>query len=705
MEVSNIRLRKAVELRKEAERTHNLDEAWAHIFTLKLSDSDRRKLVEVKNAMDTGTIGRDPSDMTNKNGKPKAFSKAEALRVYQRLQDRKRQETLANMVNNIPSNYWTVQTKDQFEELLALLRKESEIVFDVETTGTDVYKDYIVGHVLTAVDADVHAYIPIRHDTEEAQLDADWVHKRLKPMYEWANLKKVAHNAKFDIHMLANEGITLRGLSWDTQEAMRMLNENEESYALKRLAVKYLKIPSSTYSDLFGKAGFNELADLRLATSYASKDGDLTIKLKRFQEKHLALMPEILDYYTRVEVPLINTLVHMERTGFVIDTEYASSYGAEIKAQIDELEADLNERLDGININSPAQLKPKLEEVTGMTLESTDAKKVLKPLAKQFPVIQTLLEYKELNKLYSTYLNVLPELIEPKTGRLHCNYNGNGAKTGRLSSGGTGVNLQNQPYTARPLFVAPKGYVIIGSDFSQQEYRCLAYFSQDPLLLKAYREGLDIYAFMASQVYGKPYEECGDGTPERKSMKVVLLATVYGTSPATLALQLKCSEEDAKKVLEDVFTRFGNVREWIDFNTEFVRKHGFVYMDGMQRKRRLPDAKDKRLPFWKRKRAERQATNARVQGTASIQSKVTMNAVYNWCMCKQAEGRDFKMYTQVHDELLILAPIDVTREEVKEFEDLMLYSYTFGDVPNKCDVEFYLKWGQGIKPSEWWCEH
>ena len=701
MNVSNVRLRSAVETHNASKRTQDIGEAWAHIFTLKLTDSDRKKLLEVKSAMELGTIGRDPNDMVTAKGAPKAFSKAEALRLYQRLQDRKRQETLTQMVNEMPSNYWTVQTEDQFESLLALLRKESEIVFDVETTGTNVYQDYIVGHVITAVEADVHAYIPIRHDTSEPQLDAEWVTKKLKPVYEWAKLKKTAHNAKFDIHMLANEGITLKGFEWDTMEAMRMLNENEDSYALKRLAVKYLKIPSMTYGDLFGKAGFNELADLRLATAYAAKDGDLTIRLKRFQEKHLALMPEVLDYYKRVEVPLINTLVHMERTGFVIDTEYAETYGAEVKAQIDALEAELNEQLDGININSPAQLKPKLEEVTGLTLESTDANKVLKPLAKEFPVIETLLKYKELNKLHSTYLSVLPELIEPKTGKLHANYNGNGAKTGRLSSGGNGVNLQNQPYEARPLFIAPKGYVIIGSDFSQQEYRCLAYFSQDPLLLKAYSEGLDIYAFMASQVYGKTYEECGDGTPERKSMKVVLLATVYGTSPATLAMQLKCSEAEAKKVLEDVFDRFKNVGEWIAFNTEFVRKHGFVYMDGMQRKRRLPDAKDKRLPFWKRKRAERQATNARVQGTASIQTKVTLNALHDFCLRKQAQGRDFRIWTCVHDEVEIQAPIDVTREEVAEFENIMLTAYTFGDVPNKCDVEMFTKWGEGMKVDEW----
>jgi DNA polymerase-1 len=506
--------------------------------------------------------------------------------------------------------------------------------------------------------------------------------------------------------MLAREGVDLRGLTWDTQEAMRLLNENEPSFALKRLVTKYLGIDSQTYGDLFGSVGFDEVSDLQIALAYAAKDGDVTRKLRDFQRDHLRRFPEMLAYYESVEVPLIKTIVHMESTGYDIDTDYAAEYGRKLKSEIDELHAQLIHVLGDINVDSPAQLKPALSNVVGEKLESTDAKKVLKPLAHKHPIIQTLLDYKAKVKLYSTYINVLPELIDKRTGKLHANFNGNGAKTGRMSSGGDGgnggsVNLQNQPKDARKLFVAPPGYVIIGADWSQQEYRCLAYLTGEPLLVNAYREGKDVYSFMASRIFGVPYEECGDGTDYRKKAKVGLLATVYGTSKYTLALQLGVSVDEADKFLKDLFSSMPVVTKWIEGNKRFVRKNGFVWMDKKQRKRRLPEAKNPQAERWQRSRAERQATNAIVQGSSAIQTKVSMNAIYRWCMAKQAQGRDFKMWCVVHDESLILAPDDVTREEVQEYERLMLESYKFGDIPLKTDVEMMYRWGQSVTVDEW----
>jgi DNA polymerase-1 len=246
---------------------------------------------------------------------------------------------------------------------------------------------------------------------------------------------------------------------------------------------------------LFGSAGFDEISDLQIALAYAAKDGDVTRKLRDFQRDHLRRFPEMLAYYESVEVPLIKTIVHMESTGYDIDTEYAARYGNRLKVEIDQLHKQLTDVLGDINVDSPLQLKPALSRAIGEQLESTDAKKVLKPLAHKHPIIQTLLDYKAKVKLYSTYINVLPDLIDKRTGKLHANFNGNGAKTGRMSSGGDGgnggsVNLQNQPKDARKLFVAPPGYVIIGADWSQQEYRCLAYLTGEPLLVNAYREGV-----------------------------------------------------------------------------------------------------------------------------------------------------------------------------------------------------------------------
>lgn len=687
--------------KRKAAATETLDEAWQRILAMKNSDADCRKLLEVKHAMDAGTIGRSPADRVSNNGKPKRFSKAEALRLYKELQEQQREQTLRKMVEETPENYWLITDETKLDEFLSLLAGEQEIVFDVETTGTDVWSDYIVGHVISAVKANIHAYIPTKHKTDAKQLDNEFVLRMLKPCYENEDIGKIAHNAKFDIHMLANEGVELRGLTWDTQEAMRMLNENESSFALKNLVTKYLRIPSQTYEDLFGKAGFDEVNDLRVALAYAAKDGDVTLKLRNFQRYHLSEMPTVFDYYKNIEVPITKVIVDMERLGYNMDLDFAEKYGKELKDDIDQLYSEIVRGIGDINLNSPQQLKPALEKATGRKLPNTDAKRTLKPLSKEFPIIKTLLDYREKNKLYSTYINALPELINKSTGKLHTVFNQNGAKTGRFSSGGSGVNLQNQPYEARKLFVAPSGYVILGGDWSQQEYRALAYFSQEPKLLENYWNGHDLYASVASEVFDKPIEECVDGTVYRQQAKTILLAVAYGTGAKTLAMQLGKSQKEARAFLNNFAERFPVVAEWIKSNREFVQKHGFVWMDKKARKRRLPDARNRNSDFWYTS-VFTQSTNAIIQGSAAIQTKATLIELKRLCERKSAEGRgDWHLWCVVHDEALLLVPDTITRQDVKDFENVMVNTYVFGNVPNKCDVEIQRRWGEGISVDEW----
>src|SRR5699024_3511899 len=394
------------------------------------------------------------------------FSKAEALRLWRVLDAKRAEQRLQDMIDNTPDNYVLITDEEAFERMLSELLSEELIVFDVESTGVDVWSDKIVGHVLTATSKDMHYYIPTGHDDPRPQLDADWVNKRLKPLYEAEDIDKIAHFGKFDWQMNWQTGTTVKGRIWDTMEAMKLLNENEPSYQLKPLATKYLRDESYTYKELFGNKGFNEVP-LDQALAYAAKDGDVTYRLYQFQRFHLEKHGNILEYFETVEMPLIPIVAEMELNGYVIDREFASEYGNQLRKEAAESRDIVAKHLGDINVNSPKQLKEAIENHIGEEIENTDANKTLKPLAKKWPAIAELLNYREKNKLLSTYIDALPELIREKSGKLHASYHQNGTKTGRFSS--SNPNLQNQSPEARKMFIAPKGKLIVNADFSAQE--------------------------------------------------------------------------------------------------------------------------------------------------------------------------------------------------------------------------------------------
>src|SRR5690625_2693365 len=463
-----------------------------------MSGPEGRRLREVKQAMIDGSIGRDPENAN------KRFSKAEALRMWRVLDEQNAKERLRKMVEETPDNYRLITDEVRFEWMLSDLLSEELIVFDVESTGVDVWSDNIVGHVLTATSTDTHYYIPTGHDDPRRQLDARWVDERLRPLYEDETIDKIAHNAGFDYQMLRRIGITVKGRIWDTQEAMKLLNENEPSYALKPLVSHYLHDESYGYADLFGKdTGFNEV-DLDTALAYAAKDGDITYRLYKFQRHHLAKHGNILEYFETVEMPLIPIVAEMEMNGYVIDREFAKEYGDVLRKEAEDSREIVAEHLGDINVNSPQQLKAAIEDHIGRAIENTDAKKTLKPLSKEYPVIAELLNYREKNKLLSTYIDALPELIREASGKLHASYHQNRTKTGRFSS--SGPNLQNQPEEARKMFVAPEGKYIVNADFSAQEVRIIASLSKENVLLQAFAEGRDAYASLASEFFGMLYE-------------------------------------------------------------------------------------------------------------------------------------------------------------------------------------------------------
>jgi len=715
--------------KKAANAVEPIEDAWRLIYASKLSDSDRQKLDEVKAAMEDGRLARDPSDCVNKAGKPKKFSKAEALRLWKTVQAQNREEKLRKMVEETPANYELITTEHGLTTLIDDLRNEEIIAVDTETTGVDVYTDVIVGVSLTLPRADRHVYIPVDHVDCE-QLGREYVLSELAVVFNDDTIGKVLHNAIFDIAMLRRHGHDLKGVVWDTMTAMHILNENESdrstggagSFKLKDLAPKYLRTPSDTYDSLFGKnAQFREVP-LDIALVYAAKDTELTWRLYEFQRKHMSQMPTVLTYYETVEVPLLYVIVTLEANGYLLDLDFAKEYGEKLRRRAEELRKELISELtpfhegDGpLNLNSTQQMRPVLSKTIGKELPNMDAKKTLKPLKGEHEVISKLLEYKKITKLSGTYIETLPLKQNPTTKRWHSRFNPMGTVTGRFSSGKDeeakteqGFNVQNQPKDARKMFVAPHGKVIIGADFKAQEIRCVARLSGERVLIDAFLNNRDPYATLAAKFHQRPYEEVyklsnGDDTPERKQMKVGMLAAIYGTSKWTLAEQLDTTPDEAQKFLDDMFVTMPDLASWIEETQEFAARYGFVWMDNQQRKRRLPDAKLKakwgdRDTWRKVNRAKRQGPNARVQGSSSIQTKVTMIKAAEMCSRK---GNGWRLWGSVHDELLFEAPIDFTREDIEDIRSVMIDSYTWGEVPNGTDIEVMTRWGEGVPVDKW----
>lgn len=725
------RVAAAVKRKKAANET--VDESWTRILAMKNSDGDLEKLRAVKSAMETGVIGRHPSDAG------KRFSKAEAMRLYTDLQERNKAETLRRMVENTPKNYFLINNEKLLSRLIARLRNETEVAVDTETTGVDVYTDVIVGISLTLPSVSIpplsekgmHVYIPVMHD-EGDQLSRDYVLSELRWFLYSEDIGKVLHNAIFDIAMFRRHGSDLRGVKWDTMVAMHLLNENEPSFRLKDLAPLYLGVESDTFAQLFGKTPFNQIP-LDIALAYAAKDTDLTWRLYQFQRRHFAALPTVLEYYEKVEVPLLYVIVDLEANGYILDLDFAKEYGEQLSARAKELHEKLIGVLakyhDGegeINLNSTPQMKAALSKVIGKELPNMDAKKTLKPLAKQFEVIADLLEYRKITKLSGTYIDALPTKQNPTTKRWHSRFNPMGTVTGRFSSGkdedaadSNQFNVQNQPEDARKMFVAPEGKVLISADFKAQEIRCTAYLSGEPVLIEAFEKGIDPYANMASMYYKRPYHEVnklpnGEDTPERKAMKVVWLATLYGMSDYSLADMLGLTKAEATAFKEELFGGMPKLSAWLKANEEHVAKYGFVWADKQQRKRRLPDGKLKRkeIPYGKwndpkydelRKhnakinRAMRQGTNARVQGSSAVQTKVTMIKAHE--ECGKREG--WALWGTIHDELVFEIPEDFTREDIAVIERIMTQSYSWGSVANGTDIAIMRRWGKGVTPKEW----
>jgi DNA polymerase I len=478
---------------------------------------------------------------------------------------------------------------------------------------------------------------------------------------------------------------------------------------------------------------------------YASKDTHLTLQFARFIESHLKKQPALWELYEKIENPLCDVVVDMEQTGFRIDMDFASVYGEELRLEIAELEIKLRKHFGDINVASPVQLAKVLYEdlmlpdVSGK--KSTDAK-TLKKLRSKHQGIEDLLSYRDKSKLLSTYVEALPNKVK-KDGHIHGSFNQVSTVTGRFSS--NDPNLQNLPARARKLIIAPEGKLIVGIDYSQIEPRVLSHLSGDEAMINAYVTGRDLYVEMAMKVFKLEERYCLDGASDptgkfkpRKAIKSILLGIMYGLGIPSLAEQIGISIEEATQIRLDFFEAFPKVKDFIRATWQEVKENEYVTMM-FGRKRRFPNHRNEAIKydkiageilhilhsettfmgdevpsnFWKIdaipyrlkrafqdvkgsvERVRRMAVNAKIQGSAAIILKISMNALQEYCLPK-----GWTVNATVHDENLILVDENITLQEVEELEQIMMDAISM-KVPTKVDTEVFKCWGDGISKKDY----
>ncbi|MCX7912466.1 MAG: DNA polymerase I, partial [Dehalococcoidales bacterium] len=527
-------------------------------------------------------------------------------------------------VKPLPSGYRIITSIDELGEVVGKLARAGRFAFDTETTGPNAMTCPLVGISLCAEEGGA-CYIPVGHTVLDkfSQLPLEEVLARLRPLLEDERVLKYAHNAKFDMMVFAEYGITVRGLDFDTMIAAHLLGE--KNLGLKALAFGFLGVEMMPITALIG-SGARQISmsevPIEKAAQYSGADADMAFRLAgRLAEK----LDEqgLMRLFREVEMPLVPVLLHMERTGVAVDTgllrEMSRQLGEQIRLLEDKIYAEAKHPF---NINSPQQLGRVLfEEMQlpyprrGKSRYSTEAA-VLEELAPQYPFVRDILEYRQLTKIKSTYVDALPELINPKTGRIHTNFNQTRTTTGRLSS--SDPNLQNIPVRGelggqvRQAFVAPTGALLLGADYSQIDLRALAHLSQDENLIRAFREGADIHAATASCLFGVPPDQV---TKEmRRFAKTVNFGVIYGMSDYGLEQATEFSREEAARFIKAYFERYPGVKRYLEETKEKARRNGYVETL-LGRRRYIPDINSSNRQV--REAAERMAINMPVQGTSA----------------------------------------------------------------------------------------
>ncbi|MCU6501007.1 DNA polymerase I [Rugamonas sp. A1-17] len=598
----------------------------------------------------------------------------------------------------LSTNYETVLTDEQLDKWIALIDAAKLTAVDTETTSLEPMTAQMVG-ISLSVEPGVACYIPVAHSYQGVpeQLSREHVLAKLKPWLEDATKLKVGQNLKYDSHIFANHGVTLRGIQHDTLLESYVF-ESHRTHDMDSLALRHLNHTTIPFVDVCGKGAsmitFDKV-EIGRATEYAAEDADITLRL------HQAMIGEVendakLNFiYRNIELPTAVVLQKIERNGVHIDAELLNIQSAELGARIAELEAKAHELAEQpFNLGSPKQIgeiffeKLKLPVVkkTPSGAPSTD-EEVLQKLAEDYPLPKVLLEYRSLSKLKSTYTDKLPKGINQDTGRVHTNYAQAVAVTGRLAS--NDPNLQNIPIRTkegrriREAFIAPPGSHIVSADYSQIELRIMAHISEDENMLRAFAEGVDIHRATAAEIFGVPPEDVS--SEQRRYAKVINFGLIYGMSAFGLASNLGIERGAAQSYIDRYFARFSGVKQYMDDTRLQAKARGYVETV-FGRRLWLPEINSPNGP--RRQGAERAAINAPMQGTAADLIKLAMVAVQDWL---EKDKLQTKMIMQVHDELVLEVP-DAELALVKEMLPKLMAGVAELKVPLIAEVGVGKNW-------------
>ena len=572
--------------------------------------------------------------------------------------------------------YETVLTGEQLQAWVERLQAADAFAFDTETDALDAMRANLVG-ISLAVEPGKGAYIPVGHDYPgaPAQLPMTQVLEALRPLLEDAGKKKIGQHGKYDIHVLRRHGVNVQGYADDTMLESFVFNSTATRHDMDSLAQRYLGYTTTRFEDVAGKGAkqisFSQVG-IDEAGNYASEDADITLRLHRVLAPQLAAEPSLEKVYREIEMPLVPVLARIEANGVCIDS-------AELRRQSAELSARMlaaQQKATGLagrtfNLDSPKQLQAVLFDELGLPAlvktpkgQPSTNEEALEAIAGQHELPRVILDYRSLAKLRSTYTDKLPEMVDPATGRVHTSYHQSGAATGRLSS--SDPNLQNIPIRTddgrriRKAFIAPPGRKLMACDYSQIELRIMAHLSEDPGLIRAFEQGVDVHRATAAEVFGRALEDVTSN--ERRAAKAINFGLMYGMSAFGLAKNLDIDRGQAQDYVALYFSRYPAVRDFMERMRVQAREQGYVETL-FGRRLYLNDIHARNQGL--RAGAERAAINAPMQGTAADIIKRAMVSVDTWL----ADHRERAlMILQVHDELVFEADadfIDTLRGEVE----------------------------------------